>query len=219
MSENIGAAHPADRHLTIVASGRPVPDPADRFSPQLTTTTHCRPSELPTTLALSLTEPALRRAAGMARGAALDVPTWVRLAIEATRQASRAATLMDLALDDLHVALDEAATIPIATRPMIAAPMTAYLHALRDRRRRTPPPAGGRDELIIHVSDELAVAWTTQALEAGESLGVWASLQIDAAPRDVVAWELAAARRGCYLGEWVLAAAAAAKRSSARPQA
>ena len=167
---------------------------------------------------LSLTEPAVRRAADMARGADLDVPTWARLAIEAARQASRAATLMDLPLDDLHVALDEAATLPTATRPMIAAPMTAYLHALRDRGRRTMLPAG-ESELLVPVSDELAIAWTTQALEARETLGVWASRQIDAAPRDVVAWELAAARRGCYLGEWVLASAAAAKRSSARPHA
>lgn len=220
MSEISGAVHHhVDRHLAIVASPGVEPNHADRSSPHLTTTTHCRPSELPTTLALILTEPALRRAASMARGAELDVPTWVRLAIEAARQASSASSLMDLPLDDLHVALDEAATIPIATRPIIAAPMTAYLHALRNGSRRTPSPAGGNDELIVHVADELAVAWTTQALEAGESLGVWASCQVDAAPRDVVAWELAAARRGCYLGEWVLAAAAAAKRSSARPHA
>lgn len=184
--------------------------------PRLATTTRCRPSELPTTVALTLTESALRSSRASAGAAALDVETWVRLAVEAGRQASRAADLLDVPVDQLHAAIDAAAAVALPATPVVAATMTAYVRALRDRGLVSCRRTNG-DELIVHVSDELATAWTMEAIAAGMSLDAWASLQLLAAPSGVVAWEVAAARRGCYLGEWVLAAALAANRSSARP--
>jgi hypothetical protein len=151
----------------------------------------------------------------------LDIETWVRLSVEAGRQASRAADLLDIPVDNLHATIDAAAAVALPTTPMIAAATSAYVRAMRDRGSpvtRTTRSDDG-DVLIVHVSDELATAWTLEAISAGMSLDAWASLQVLAAPRDVVAWEVAAARRGCYLGEWVLAAALAANRSSARPHA
>jgi hypothetical protein len=170
---------------------------------------------------LHLTESALRSSRASARTAMLDVETWVRLSVEAGRQASRAADLLDMPVDELHTAIDAAAAVALPATPMIPAATTAYVRALRDRDSlvtRTTRSDDG-EVLIVHVSDELATAWSIEAITAGMSLDAWASLQVLAAPRDVVAWEVAAARRGCYLGEWVLAAALAANRSSARPHA
>jgi hypothetical protein len=219
MNKSVVAVHSPDRHLALVASESGGPEADRRPAPRFATTTRCRPSELPTTLALRLTEPALRFATRTAGETALELETWVRLAVETARQASRAAELLGMPVDQLFAELDAAASIPIPTRPVIAAPMTAYLRALHGSGSRVASRAAGEGELLIHLSDELAVAWTTEAIDACESLDVWASRQLVAAPRDVVSWEVAAARRGCYLGEWVLAAAAAANRSSARPQA
>jgi len=96
--------------------------------------------------------------------------------------------------------------------------MNAYLRSLREQ---TPGAQASADraQLVVYAPYELATAWTMDAIAAGMSLDAWASLQVLSTPRDVVAWEVAAARRGCYLGEWVLAAALEANRSSARPQA
>jgi hypothetical protein len=219
MHKSAGAVHSADRHLAIVASESGAPHADRRSKARITTTTRCRPSELPTTFSLRLTEPALRFANRAAGETSLELETWVRLAVEAARQASRAAELLGMPVDRVFAVLDVAASIPIPARPVVAAAMTAYLRALRGSRPGVASRAAGEGELLIHVSDELAVAWTTEAIDSGVSLDVWASRQVVAAPRDVVSWEIAAGRRGCYLGEWVLAAAAAANRSSARPQA
>lgn len=161
----------------------------------------------------------MRCARASSRTTGLDVETWVRLAVEASRQASRAAGLLDVPVHELYAAIDAAALVALPTRPVVAAAMTAYVRVLRHGGSLGPRRRDNAEELIVHVSDELVTAWTMEAISAEMSLDAWASLQVLAAPRDVVAWEVAAARRGCYLGEWVLAAALAANRSSARPQA
>jgi hypothetical protein len=220
MNKSHCVVHPNGRHLVVVADDAPDPIGDRPVAPLLATTTRCRPSELPTTVQLQLTESALRCSLAGARTAALDVETWIRLAVDAARQASRAADLIDMPIDELHAAIDTTAEVALPTTPMIAAATTAYVRALRDR--SSPIRCGARRDdglLIVHVSDELATAWTMDAIAAGMSLDAWASLQVLTAPRDAVAWEVAAARRGCYLGEWVLAAALAANRSSARPHA
>lgn len=204
--------HPGGRHLAVVDAEARDETGERPLAPRRATTTRCRPSELPTTLALTLTESALRSSRASASAAALDVETWVRLAVEAARQASRAADLLDVPVDELHAAIDASAAVALPTRPVVAAAMTAYVRTLRDRGALVPCRRPDADELIVHISDEIATAWTMEAIATGVSLDAWASLQVLAAPRDVVAWEVAAARRGCYLGEWVLTAALGANR-------
>jgi hypothetical protein len=62
--------------------------------------------------------------------------------------------------------------------------------------------------LIVFVPDELATAWSIAAADCRESLDAWAAQQLDEARTDAIAWELAAVRRGQYLGEWILVGAA-----------
>jgi hypothetical protein len=206
------------RHLVLVAVEDEAATDDRHVAPRLLTTTRCRPSELPTTVALRLTDSALRRARAATSATVLDLETWVRLAVEAARQASRAADLLDLPVEEVVGAIDRAAAVTMPVRPVIGAPMNAYLRSLREPSPGAPAGAD-RAQVIVYAPCELATAWTMDAIAATMPLNAWASLQVLSAPGDVVSWEVAAARRGCYLGEWVLAAALEANRSSARPQA
>jgi hypothetical protein len=208
------------RHLALVdplaRTERDEPTPA----PAYLTTTRCRPSELPATATLTLTPMAADVARAAARVDGVELETWLRLAIECARQAERASELFNLAVGAVHRILDEAAANSPRTEPTAAAPLAAYVRALRAGAHA----AGGGDAaggVVVHVPDELVIAWNAAAVEARMALGEWASAHVLAAPAGVVAWEVAAARRGFYLGEWVLAesASSSAKRSRAAPQA
>jgi len=175
------------------------------------TTTRCRPSELPTTVALRLGQAAIAKAHADAHTAGVEVFEWVRLTIESSRQCARAAALLAVDRRELERHLHAATRAPVPVSPVaVPAPTRAYLRSLKN-------PDGGRlslirapkgTTLILFVPDELAVAWSIAAADSGEAVDAWAARQLAQAPRGIVAWELAAARRGCYLAEWILVTAA-----------
>jgi len=91
-------------------------------------------------------------AADLARDAArvdrVELQTWLRLAIECARQAERASELFNLAVGAVHKILDGAAANSPRMEPAAAAPLAAYVRALRcgrpgGRRRRRSWQGGG----------------------------------------------------------------------------
>ena len=219
MHETADHVHRAG-HLALVVPAKPSPSAAAPGARTYLTTTRCRPSELPGTVALRLTDEALAIARAASRSEGVELSTWVRLAVECARQARRAAGLFGVDLAEVHDLLDAAAAESPTTEPVAVAPLAAYIRSLRQGAARAER-TGTVAELLVPVPDELVVGWNAAAVEAGSSLEAWASAQVLAAPSGVVSWEVAAARSGCYLGEWVLAASASssARRSSALPQA
>jgi hypothetical protein len=219
MSKRSEKVQPAP-HLALVSP--PVAEPEATVaadSVRYLTTTRCRPSELPQTMSLRLEPKALQLARTAARTSGLEVSAWVRLAVECARQAARAACMLGFSVADVQSLVDRASAESPRTQPVAVAPLAAYVRALCAGAADDDGARSLGEPLLVPVPDELVVAWSAAATEAGTSLDAWASVQVLNAPRGVVAWEAAAARRGFYLGEWVLAvsASSSASRSKALP--
>ena len=181
-------------------------------------TPRCRPSELPTTLALDLNRAARAEARARAHLAGLQTPVWLRTAVEAVRQLDAIQMLFDMPAAIAITTLDTSAAANQELALISDTALAAYSRALR-----SPPTAhSGTDTgqtVVVEVPDEYVCAWRLAALRGEQTLDTWASAAVLRAPANVISWEIAAARRGAYLGEWMLACCAAAKRDSARPQA
>lgn len=176
----------------------------------------CRPSELPTSLVIKLVPDARAAAARQAQRAGLPVGTWLRTALEAVRQLDRVGELFESPAEGIVYVLDRNAAQDPDVRLISDSTLEAYARAL------IHPPAGADDDqtadsLLVEIPDEHACSWRLAAISQQMTLDAWASGAAVRVPANVVAWEAAAARRGAYLGEWMLAVVAAENRESARP--
>jgi hypothetical protein len=195
--------------------------PAPQQQVEFTATTlavsfRCRPSELPTSLVIKLVPDARAEAARQAQRAGLPVGTWLRIALEAVRQLDQVSELFESPADRIVDVLDRNAAEDPDVRLISDSTLEAYARALL----HPPDRADGdqtADSLLIEIPDEHGCSWRLAAISQQMTLDAWASAAAVRVPANVLAWEAAAARRGAYLGEWMLAVVAAANRESARP--
>lgn len=204
---------------TSIPRLRAVPAPQQRVEFTATTPAvsfRCRPSELPTSLVIELVPEARAEAAKQAQRAGLPIGTWLRVALEAVRQLDRVSELFETPRDRVVDVLDRHAAETPEVRLISDSTLEAYARALL----HPPARANGdqsADRLLVEIPDEHTCSWRLAAISEQMTLDAWASTAAVRVPANVLAWEAAAARRGAYLGEWMLAVAAAANRESARP--
>jgi hypothetical protein len=170
---------------------------------------------------LSLRIPAsLTKAAGdRARRDGIREDAWIGIAVESERALDRTGA-RGLEREALRDYLDAVAARPLPVVP--GAPVRAmnFAAALRASRGQNDTVViariGAGAEVVTYASVPFhsEIAWRRGAIEAGQTLGQWASERIREMPTGRPLWEAAAVEAGETLAEWVLAQDA--RRRSAR---
>lgn len=179
-----------------------------------------RPGVSQTRLSLIIAAALAEAAGDVARQEGLREDAWIGVAVESER-AVRLSAPDDASAEQLRAALDASAAIPLPPVPGLPVRVSDFAAALRDLRGqqsagvvRLGAPGQAEVMVSIRIPFHSAVAWRRGAVEAGQTLGEWASEHLQKLPRGRLLWEAAAVEAGETLTEWVLGQAV--RRRSAR---
>jgi hypothetical protein len=167
--------------------------------PRLRASISCRPSTLAAASSVRLDQAA--QAGVLRAAAAARVPTEIacRLALEGSGAAQRAARLAGLSADRVVALLDNAAAERVVEK-LGSEPLRLYASALAGADQ---PPTSCNAVQTMWVTDEASIVWEHAAADAGLDMDGWAREVLADPPINVVRWEVAAARRGRALSEWI----------------
>jgi hypothetical protein len=206
--------------LKLVSTGPSPPRPFE-VPPFSLQTQPQRPGDLCESVVVDFPTPVLAAARRYADEAAIPLPLWLTIAVEAERalQAAVAATGVDtvvLANTADRVASQRARyDIP----PPQARRLASYAGALRVGDSAVAAAgAANATRVVLRVSHLTAATWSLAAARTGRSLEAWVTSVALVPGREL--WEATAAASGLLLSEWLLLQAARLARStSAVPHA
>lgn len=164
-----------------------------------------RPGELPSPLALRLSEAHASAADSGARERQVPVELWLRAALDGALSLDRLAAHAPRERIERELDAHARAGLTVAgLHPRLA----AYARLLRRGEPGSATPSrGGVVELLLPA--ETALCWTRAAASCGTDLERWAAGMLERAPADALTWEAAAAEAGAGLREWAYAASLA----------